>query len=143
MSLGIYMFCFLLFVIGFSFRVEDYNSDKQKNLGNWLMQLSCLVVICTMVSNHLFQPEEQWGAASIQLVGNTVCCSHDGNIINLNTQTGCNFMPGDYVVIKATEGQWFLGVYYPETTKFYHWKELPAGMTAIKPPKKEEESNDA
>lgn len=37
---------------------------------------------------------------------------------------------------------WFLGVYYPETVKYFHWKELPTGMSAVKPEKKEE-SNDA
>ena len=145
MTFGIYVVGAFLFVAGLLIKTDTYAKEDTKRYGVWLMQLMFLVFVWNTVSYNLFKPEEKWGAGSIQLVGNTVCTSYDGNIVNLNTQTGCNFMPGDFVVVKSTEAQWFLGVYYPGITKFYHWKELPTGMSAVKPPEKkvEEESNDA
>ena len=145
MTIIIYIVGVVLFLLGLTMRVDLYGTDNQKKYGIWVMQVCLLSLVWNTVSYNLFKPEEKWCAGSIQLVGNTVCTSYNGNIINLNTQTGCNFMPGDFVVVKSTEGQWFLGVYYPGTTKFYHWKELPTGMSAVKPPEKkvEEESNDA
>ena len=145
MTIIIYIVGVVLFLLGLTKRVDFYSTDNEKKYGVYLMQVCLLAVAWNTVSYDLFQPEEKWDAGSIQLVGNTVCTSYNGNIINLNARTGRNFMPGDYVIIKSTESQWFLGVYYPGTTKFYHWKELPTGMIAVKPLEKkvEEESNDA
>lgn len=96
--------------------------------------ISVGLVVWAVSANVHDNPKHVYAIKPAYLVGNSVCTSHEGRIINLNSRTGTNFMPGDFVVIDTVPGHWYNGIYFTEEETIKHWKDMkPSSNIGIIP----------
>jgi hypothetical protein len=113
-------------------------SIREGWLGLVLMMVGSILTWWIIGANRDDNPVHIYSLRPAYMVGNSVCTSHEGRIINLNSATGTNFNPGDFVVIDTIEGRWVYGIYFCEEETIKHWRESnPSpvqGTIQISPP---------
>lgn len=105
-------------------------------LGLILMMVGSVLTWWITSAHRNDSPTHQYTLRPAYMVGNTVCTSYEGRIINLNRTTGTNFSPGDFVVIDKIPGRWVNGIYFCEEETIKHWREsnpspVPPGLILV------------
>lgn len=99
-------------------------SIREGWLGLVLMMVGSVLTWWITSAHRDDNPTHTYALRPAYMVGNSVCTSHEGRIINLNSRTGTNFNPGDFVVVDTVEGRWVYGIYFSGTETIKHWRDM-------------------